>query len=63
MTGIRYSAWEKQYIRLICGHKPSRLRLRDGVGYCKACREWNWIDYVQTNDNIRAAEKRHSRGR
>jgi len=58
-TVAGYGTWERQFIVLTCGHKPSKLKPRDGVGYCPKCGEWNWIDVGQTEANIRAAEKRH----
>ena len=58
-TVAGYGTWERQFIVLTCGHRPSKLRLRDAVGYCPRCGEWNWIDEIQTGANIRAAKKRH----
>ena len=34
-----YDPWERQYLRLVCGHRPDEAHIeenmREGTGYCQ----------------------------
>ena len=48
-----YDAQQRQHVRLVCGHSPTKLRQREATGYCPRCRSWEWIDYNATEARLK----------